>query len=184
MQFFTKIALAFSLLLALAGANTVQFVNQDSTQRTVYFTAQAGLPAIPPLTLAGHSSAIQAIPISWIGNFYSVSQGAPNVPGMLGELRFQGAFGATYFDVSAIVNPQDTHGVQLIYPVGEDPNRSGATTSGCAVVQGCKNMYIASDDVQTKSTPSTDLVCTLGTPASAPKKRSAKFSRDYVTGAI
>ena len=41
-------------LAALASAqNTVEFVNQDSITRTVYFTQQEGLASVDPVTITG-----------------------------------------------------------------------------------------------------------------------------------
>ncbi len=144
-------------LAALASANTVKFVSQDSTPRTIIFTAQAG----------------------WIGNFYSISDGAAAVPGMLGELRWDGWNGLHFFDVSAIVNKDDIHGVKTIYPkVSKKPS------SGCqSYINGCAHAYYQPDDIQTKSTTESDLVCTVGTKeTSADDVVERRHPRHFVTG--
>ncbi|KAE8449557.1 hypothetical protein EG329_007887 [Mollisiaceae sp. DMI_Dod_QoI] len=176
MQFFSTFFAAAAALATLASAGTVHFVNQDSTQRTIIFTQNAGLEAIPELVIPGHSTINQSFPTGWIGNFYSVSEGATNTPGMLGEVRFDGFAGATYFDVSAIVNPSDTNGVKEIFPLN-----SNTPISGCQVFP-CSNAYNKWDDVATLSTDSSELVCLLGT-ASNGRRRSliAKMTRDFVT---
>lgn len=75
---------------------------------------------------------------------------------MLGEVRFDGFAGATYFDVSAIVNPKDGNGVKMIMPkVGDTP------VSGCQSFP-CDNAYNHDDDVRTISTPEKELICLVG----------------------
>jgi len=181
MQFFSKLILAASALASLSVANTVDFVNQDSTTRTVFFTPQEGLEIIPSIVIPGNQAATQNFPTGWIGNFYSVSEGSPNVPGMLGELRWDGFAGSNFFDVSAIVNPNDVEGVKELFPkTGKLP------ISGCQTFP-CSNAYNKPDDVATLSTTETELVCLLGN--LAPKQRRggavlARVSRDYVTGAL
>jgi hypothetical protein len=175
MQFFGTL-FAASALATLAAAGSVHFVNQDSTQRTIYFTQNEGLESIDELVVEGLTTANQTFPTGWIGNFYSVSDGASNVPGMLGEVRFDGYAGATYFDVSAIVNPNDTNGVKELFPLN-----SNTPVSGCQRFP-CINAYNKWDDVATLSTDSDELVCLLGT-ASTDRRRGAvaKMSRDFVT---
>ncbi|TVY51927.1 hypothetical protein LSUE1_G010296, partial [Lachnellula suecica] len=129
----------------------------DSTTRTIYFTANEGLESYDALTVEGLSSANQTFADSWIGNWYSVSEGADNVPGMLGEVTFGGFAGATYFDVSAIVNPDDNNGVKQIFPKNQDTPVSGCQTFPCL------NAYNKADDIATLSTDETALVCLLGT---------------------
>jgi len=176
MQFFSTLILAASALASLAAANAIHFVNQDSTERTIYFTAQEGLLTIDKLTIEGHKTANQTFPTGWIGNFYSVSNGAANVPGMLGELRFDGFASATYFDVSAIVNPSDTEGVKQIFP-----KNSPAPIAGCQTFP-CSNAYYNPDDVATQATDENELICLLGN-LSNERKRGlvAKMSREFVT---
>lgn len=175
MQFFSTF-FAASALATLAAAGSVHFVNQDSTQRTIVFTQNAGLESIDELVIPGLSTANQTFPTGWIGNWYSVSDGASKVPGMLGEVRFDGFAGATYFDVSAIVNPDDTNGVKEIFPLN-----SNTPVSGCQSFP-CKNAYNKWDDVATLSTDSSELVCLLGTaPTERRRGAVARMSRDFVT---
>jgi len=190
MQFINTILLAATALASVVSAqNTVKFVNQDSVDKTIVFTANAGLAAIEPLSLPALATLTQEFPTGWLGNFYSYGAGAENVPGMLGEVAFQGFAGATYFDVSSIVNPNDTEGVKQLYPLTEDIEAKAASVSGCNVAYGtttkeCTSQYNAPDDVATVSTDLTALVCLVGTPSSAKKLRSRVFARDYVTGAV
>lgn len=178
MQFFSTILLAASALVSLvvAGPNSIHFVNQDPTERTIYFTAQEGLPTIKPLTIEGLKTHNQTFPTGWIGNFYSVCKGAANVPGMLGELRFDGYAGATYFDVSAIVNPADTVGVKQIFP-----KNSPTPIAGCETFP-CSTTYYQWDDVATQATDENELICLLGN-LSNERKRGlvARMSHDFVT---
>jgi hypothetical protein len=175
MQFFSTI-FAATALATVASAGSVHFVNQDSIQRTIIFTPNTGLEPIPELVIPGSETANQTFPNGWIGNWYSVSDGAENVPGMLGEVRFNGFAEATYFDVSAIVNPNDNNGVKEIFPL-----HSGYPVSGCQTFP-CSNAYNKWDDIATLSTDGPDLVCLLGT-VSNERRRSlvAKMSRDFVT---
>ncbi len=165
-------------LASLVAANSIHFVNQDSTERTIYFFANLGLEDIPELVIAGSGTANQTFPDSWIGNFYSVSKGNDNVPGMLGEVRFNGYAGATYFDVSAIVNPSDTEGVKMLFPKNSNTPVSGCQTFPCA------NAYNKWDDIATLSTDDEELICLLGN-LSNQRRRTivARMSREFVTGA-
>lgn len=69
----------------LASANSITFVNQDATQRTIVFTPNAGLQQMDDVVIAGFDKTQVDFPEGWIGNAYSVSEGAPNVVGMLAE---------------------------------------------------------------------------------------------------
>ena len=165
-------------LTALASTNTVNFVNQDTITRTIYFTQQEGLQPIDPAIITGLTNYTVEFPIGWIGNFYSVSEGADVVPGMLGELRWDGWDGINWFDVSAIVNPNDFDGVKIISPV-----ISGAPYSGCeSYVDGCDNAYYSPNDVQTKATIESDFICTLGTQISVSKSKGRRHTRHFITG--
>jgi len=167
-----------SSLAALASANTIEFVNQDKVARTIYFTQQEGLASIDPATIAGLTNYTVEFPPAWIGNFFSVSEGADIVPGMLGELRWDGWDGINWFDVSAIVNPNDMDGVKTISPKG-----SGSPYSGCeSYVDGCDNAYYTPEEAQTKSTLEGDLICTLGTPIPISKPKGRRHPRHFITG--
>jgi hypothetical protein len=171
MRFSTLFVAAFA---ALTSANTVEFINQDSLTRTVYFTAQEGLAAVNSITLVGKANATVTIPTGWIGNWYSVTEGKAVVPGMLGEVRFDGWNGLTYYDISAIVAPQDNNGVKILYPKTALTPISGCQTFPCA------NAYNLPDDIQTQATMEKDLVCLLGTKTAGTTRRA--HARDFVTG--
>lgn len=160
-------------LASLVASNSVHFINQDETERTIIFTAQVPLEQIPSLTIPGGSTADAQFPAEWIGNWYSVSAGKPNVPGMLGEVRFGGAFGHTYFDVSAIIDPNDHEGVKIITPKNFDEPFSGCQSFPCV------NAYNKWDDIATKSTPDVDLVCLIGN-KSVDQKRMARNAVEAV----
>lgn len=178
---------SFGLFLLGAGAalaNTVTFKSLDDTSRTIIFTPNAGIAAIDSVQVSGGQDVTVNFPQGWLGNWYSVSEGAQNVPGMLGEVAFNGYADVTYFDVSAIVNPNDHNGVKEIYPAN-----SASPVSGCQVFP-CNNAYYVWDDVQTKATSEQDLICTLGGSNSTSTKRDngdahldePVFKRDFVVG--
>jgi hypothetical protein len=185
MQFINSLLFAASTLATIVSAeNMVMFVNQNSETRNVVFTANAGLEQLEPVQIQGLDTYNQTFPTGWIGNFYSYNEGAENVPGMLGEVRFDGFAEQLYFDVSSIVNNEDTSGVKMLYPLNENPKSSTAKVSGC-LHKNCKNQYNAPDDIATQSTSSSALVCLLGEPEVVERRRKVElFSRDYVTGAI
>ncbi|KAI0122900.1 DNase1 protein [Xylariales sp. AK1849] len=162
MQFFNKLAAFAAVAVATVSAtNTVTFQNQDNTERTIVFTPSNGYSNVDSVKIAGMGSLTVNIPESWIGNWYSVSDGAENVPGMLGEVTFQGWDDITYFDVSAIVNPTDVNGVKKIYPASQVTASVKSLISGCDNFP-CNTAYYVWDDVQTVTTKETDLICTLG----------------------
>jgi len=181
MPSFTSLGL-FLLGAGAALANTVTFKSLDETSRKIIFTPNAGLAAIASVEVPGGQDVKVDFPQGWIGNWYSVSEGAQDVPGMLGEVAFNGWNGVTFFDVSAIVNPNDHNGVKKMYPAN-DPT----PTSGCDKFP-CNNAYYVWDDVQTKATQETDLVCTLGDGTLAERGETdifvdePVFKRDFVMG--
>lgn len=198
MQFFTTIASAALGLATLASAaNTILFINQDNNTRNIVFTSEAdlGLAPMPNLVIPGYGSANQTFPNGFIGNFYSFNNGSDDVPGTLGELRFNGWDNLVYFDVSAIVNPDDHEGVKMLYPLGMSLKESSTPMSGCNTVGtvSCLNQYNAWNDIATQATESSDLVCLLGNKnetGDASKSRRGQssrrnvelFPRSYVTG--
>jgi len=187
MQLANIFLLVASALASLSAAkNSVHFINQDSTTRIVVFTSQEDLkmPKIPNLVIKGFKTADTIFPTGWIGNWYSYNNGTENIPGMLGEVRFNGWNDLVFFDVSAIVNPADTEGVKRMYPVGKNPVHKSTPVSGCQT-DGlvCATRYNAPDDIATMSTLSTALVCTLGNPPVAARRRDVKvYPRSFLTG--
>lgn len=165
MQFLrTDICICF---ITLAFANSVYFVNQDATTRTIVFTSNPGQTSVEPIHVEGNSATYQKFPVGWAGNWYSVRQGATDMPGILGEVRFNGFAGATYFDVSAILNPNDNEGVKVIFPA-----HINEPISGCQNFP-CPNAYMDADDLLTASTFSKDLVCLVGNLPERKKTREA-----------
>ncbi len=152
-------------LAAVVAANTVDMVSQDATGRTVHFVPQIGSPELPSLRLAGGETVTAQFPKGWIGNFYAVRDEASRSEtdgvdgnGMLGEVRFDGWDGLNFFDVSAIVAPNDAHNVKVMYPKNEQ-----APTSGCQTYDTqCSNAYNYPDDIQTKSSLEKEFVCLIG----------------------
>lgn len=170
MRFATIIA-AFAA--SVAATNTIDFVNQDSTTRTIYFTPSAGYATIANLDLAGLATETVTFPEGWIGNWFSVSQGASVTPGMLGEIAWNGYMGSSYFDVSAIVNPDDHNGVKMLYP-----KNSKTPLSGCQTFP-CSNAYNQPDDIQTLSTTETELVCLVGNKSSSSRRHARSFLHSH-----
>lgn len=196
MQLINTILLAAAALASMATAeNIVHFVNQDHYHtKNIVFTPNAGIAAISTLVIGPAETQTQTFPDGWLGNFYSYTTGLDNVPGMLGEVAFGGFAGATYYDVSSIVNAGDSWGVKVLYPAPESfaslavsefvsLATSAAEISGCLIDDnGCTNRYNAPDDKATKSTTSTSLICIVGNPLPANWRRSARFAREYVRG--
>jgi len=176
---FSKLLLASFASIASA-SNVIHFQNQDSITRTLYFFHNPGMADIPDLTISGLNT-IESVtfPAGWTGNFYSVSEGAANIPGMLGEVMFGGFAGATYFDVSAIVNPNDGNGVKILKPLSQDLPLSGCQTFPCA------NAYNQPDDIATLSTTDTELICLLGNVVNSKRSmRQKRVDHEFVTGAL
>ncbi|KAI1762716.1 DNase1 protein [Hypoxylon sp. FL1150] len=161
MRFFAQLAAFAAAAASLASANSLTFINQDDTTRTIVFTANAGLSAIDSVTVQGNDQVKVDIPNGWIGNAYSVSEGATDSPGMLAEVTFQGWDDLTYFDVSAIVNGNDKDGVKQMFPATELSALTKTLVSGCLIFP-CNSAYYQPDDIQTVSTTETDLIVTLG----------------------
>jgi len=170
MLFTTILTAAFA---SMVSAGAVHFVNQDGIERCIYFTPQSGMESIAPLTIAGHKSMAQQFPAGWTGNWYSVSKGKDNTPGMLGEVAFDGYAGSTYFDVSAIVNPNDNEGVKMIFPKNLNHPVSGCQKFPCA------NAYNKPNDVETQSAATDELVCLLGTHTKRNNTHAARHSKKH-----
>jgi hypothetical protein len=176
---FTTLALTAA---SMVSANSMRFINQDDKQRLLVVTPNAGHEKIDSVEVAGHDEATIEFPEGWIGNIYSVTEGNDNVPGMLAEVAYQGAFGLTYFDVSAIVDPNDHEGVKQMYPATQ--TNQDEKISGCKVFP-CNKAYYLPDDLQTVTTEDVDIVCTLGDPeglVSREVEPQGLVSRDYVLG--
>ncbi|OBT39202.1 hypothetical protein VE00_10166 [Pseudogymnoascus sp. WSF 3629] len=152
-------------VLGLVAANTVKFINHDDVWKTIIFTTSypGGGEDLERIALEPFGTFTQDFPNSWIGNWYSVSEGFDDIPGILGEVAFQGFQGYTYFDASTIVNNVDFVGVKELWPlISESP------VSGCASYDDfCENAYNYWDDVQTQVTDELDLTCTVGRYASS-----------------
>jgi len=169
------------ILAALAGfaaaENVIEFVNQDATKRSIVFTENEGLAAIPTLEIEGNSIVNVSFPEGWIGNWWSMSEGSPFAPGMLGEIAWNQWGGITFFDVSAIVNPDDVVGVKMLYP-----KISATPVSGCQTFP-CDHAYNKPDDIQTLSTSESTLVCLLGSKTETSQSVERRHPRHFVVHA-
>lgn len=165
-----KFATAFVGLIAsatYAAAASVTFVTLDDKERTIIFTPDPGFEGPESVTVSSAKEVTVDFPDKYIGNFYAVQKGHEDKPGMLGEVTFGGWNGKTYFDVSAIVDPNDKNNVKQMWP------KTGASPmSGCEQFP-CDNAYWLPDDVQTKVTEEVDLITTLGSGASPYKAKRA-----------
>lgn len=148
--------LTLALAATAAQAASITMWSLDDVPRTVHFVPNPGSANMPPVQVAGKTQQTVQFEDAWAGNFYAVAEGQPQKAGMLGEVQFKGWNGLTYFDVSAIVDPNDTNNVKQMFPA-----ISHMPMSGC-VRHPCDNCYLRPDDLQTKSTPETDLYTTLG----------------------
>ncbi|KAK0674141.1 hypothetical protein QBC41DRAFT_333170 [Cercophora samala] len=156
MRLFSQLTLALAWVGTALAEPKVTFLNQDHKHRTIVFTPSVPHKKIEPLRVPAHQEVTQSFPHGWVGNWWSVTDGKPWVPGMLGEVTFNGYMGLTYFDVSAIVNNKDTNGVKMMWP-----RKSASSTSGCDHFS-CGNEYTYPDEEQTKTTDEDHLMCTLG----------------------
>lgn len=184
MHFVSQLAALALTAATLAGANTMTFQNQDDTTRKVIITPTEGCAQIDSVEIEGHGEATIEFPQGWIGNAYSISEGNDDTGrGMLAEVTFQGFNDQTYFDVSAIVDPNDKNGVKMMYPVSESNKASQSSFSGCKVFP-CNSAYYKADDVQTAVTEEVDLIVTLGTYEDLETRdvEPQYFPRDYVLG--
>lgn len=185
-----KLTSLATLLLSAAFAcaeNNISFVSLDHVDRTVYFTPNPGSQEVEPAKVPGGQNLTVTFPHGWQGNAYAVAKGAKNVPGMLAEVAFNSWSDISFFDVSQIVNQTDFNGIKQMWPAGDR-----APVSGCVEYLGvvCDNVYLQPDDVQTKATTETALICTLGTatndtaikPRDVPADDSPVFTRDFVLG--
>lgn len=149
---FTLLALAAMAFVASAD-NTVTFQSMDDCDRTVVWTGSSDIA--DTFVPAGETIAV-SVPTGYTGNAYSYNVGEEDIPGMLAEFAFDSWASSTYFDVSAIVNPDDHNGVYQMWPFDSEWPVSGCTDFACP------NAYYLPDDIQTKSTPSNHIVVALG----------------------
>lgn len=177
---------SFSIVSLIAGfaaiaqaGNVATFKSLDTVDRTVKFVPSAGKPSVASIEVAGGGSVDVDIPNGWQGNAYAYHKGGKdNGGGMLAEFCFNGWNDINYFDVSAIVDPNDVDNISMMWPADDSSNTSGCTSFPC------NNVYVLPDDIQTKSTKDSHIIVTMGMNGS--KKRSVetpnRFTRSYVLG--
>ncbi|MBZ4376443.1 hypothetical protein [Corallococcus sp. AS-1-6] len=85
---------------ASKGKNTITLNNDGDKPMTVNFTPNAGEKPVDSVTLKPGESRTVQFPDNWSGNFRSDSGDGKNAT--LGEVKFDGGFGNTYYDVSYI----------------------------------------------------------------------------------
>ncbi|KAM3459498.1 hypothetical protein NHJ6243_006857 [Beauveria neobassiana] len=159
---FSKTLIGLAASSAAVSAASVRFWTLDNIERTIYFVPSRGSPEMDPVTVNNNEKTKVKFDDGFTGMFYAVPKGAEKKDGIIGEVRFGGDEGKTFFDVSAIDHPEDHDNIKQMYPVDEDGNAlTEGPMSGC-VVHPCDNVYKLPDDVQTKVTKSADLMTTLG----------------------
>ncbi|MCY1044865.1 hypothetical protein OV208_26350 [Corallococcus sp. bb12-1] len=85
---------------ASKGKNTMTLVNDGTTPMKVNFTPNAGDKAVDSVTLKPGETKTVQFPDGWSGNFRSDAGDGKNAT--LGEVKFDGGHGNTYYDVSYI----------------------------------------------------------------------------------
>ncbi|AKQ68434.1 hypothetical protein A176_005346 [Myxococcus hansupus] len=80
--------------------NTITFKNDGTTPMTIKFTPNAGEKELDSITLEPGKTQTVPFPENWSGNFRSTS--GDGSAATLGEVKFDGGFGKTYYDVSYI----------------------------------------------------------------------------------
>jgi len=138
----------------------VSWISNDDLNRVVHCTPSPGSSELPSINLPAGQTVDSSFPSKWEGNCWGVIDGETNTGGgMLAEFCWQAWDGINFFDVSSIVDANDTNNVKLMLPAdGRTP------TSGCQDVSPgmCDNMYILPDDVQTQSTRENHILVHLG----------------------
>jgi len=139
---------------------SVDWINNDGLNRVVHCTPSPGHSELPSVDLPAGQTVTSSFPLNWEGNCWGVIEGETNTgSGMLAEFCWDSSGNTNYFDVSAIVDPNDTNNVKMMLPAS-----SRTPTSGCHDVSpgNCDNMYIHPDDVQTKATSENHILVYLG----------------------
>ncbi|WNG48357.1 thaumatin family protein [Archangium minus] len=80
--------------------NTMTFTNDGTSPMTIKFTPNAGDKEINSVTLKPGEKKTVEFPEGWSGNFRSTS--GDGAAATLGEVKFNGGFNQTYYDVSYI----------------------------------------------------------------------------------
>lgn len=142
-----------SVLVPSVRAGSITFSSEDGVGRVIHFTGNGD---IGELHVGPGESIAQDFPDGWTGNFYATCDGCDDAPGMLGEVAFDGFEGKTFYDVSAIVDPNDHNGVHRFSPSGGDGEEAGCDEFLCP-----DKAYYAPDDVQTKVSEAKDFVVSL-----------------------
>ena len=151
--FFLFVLLSLVSVLEPVRAGSITFNSEDGVGRVIHFT---GNGEIGELHVGPGESIAQDFPDGWIGNFYATCDGCDDAPGMLGEVAFDGFEGKTFYDVSAIVDPNDHAGVHRFSPGSGDGEEAGCDEFPCP-----ESTYYQPDDVQTKVSDSKDFVVSL-----------------------
>jgi hypothetical protein len=175
-------ALLAASLAAVAVANDIEFVSQDSIDRTIIFQHNPEYADIANVNLPGLTNVTVPFPDGWQGNFHVITEGAPDVTGMLGEVCMNCWGGINYFDISGIVARvektdavTDLNGIKQLFP-----KESGTPISGCeSYDEFCDASYYNWNDVQTRTTTESTLVCTVGTKGAQTNKKTRRHPRHF-----
>jgi len=110
---------------------------------------------------------------NWSGNFITVVKGVDVYQGMLGEMTFNSWGEMVYFDVSAIVNPDDHDNVKELFP-----KNTNLPMAGCQDFP-CNNVYnVWNEDYNTKTTLENQFICLVGTLDSTQRRREKRLENN------
>jgi hypothetical protein len=128
--------IAFTTLLSLVSANSIQVNNADFSQpyelcwypdnsfgytwKDEHGQVHHGHEPIRTPVFMPRTSQYVKLPVSWIGSIHAVHAGggeaACDRPTVIAEVTFQGYEGLTWYDVSAVDNCCDDTGVHFLLP--------------------------------------------------------------------
>ncbi|THV54458.1 hypothetical protein BGAL_0026g00290 [Botrytis galanthina] len=162
--------------LAPVMGNSLQFLSQDNTERTIFFTPNSGSAGVPSFFVPGISvdgMAVVQFPQGWSGSFKAVLSGEnPDSPKITGEITFQGWQGETYYAVSAVQNCCDNSGIRALAP------KVHGLTSGCIISPfPCTESYSRLGDIQVKSSADCDFQLIGGNPSMEGFSGDSKYKK-------
>ncbi|EHL02657.1 hypothetical protein M7I_1166 [Glarea lozoyensis 74030] len=159
-----------ALAPVVLGEDVVWFENYTPQERWIVFSSNPPWNNLPDIYLPGGSRQNPGkVTVNfdnkgpddhrdwgWRGNWKVLAPGQDHgALAILGEVCFRCDQGFRYFDVSAVLDPNSNIGVNYLFPFYDhSPN----LVSGCPHFP-CPYSYTKFDDVQTKVTWDTHLVC-------------------------
>lgn len=164
MQLITPFFAVFISFITFVAANSVTFLTIDDRWREVCWYPQDASEGVPGYShvagtvLPPHSSIKVGLEEGWSGQFHTIyaNQGRCEARTIVAEVKFQGAFGHTYYAISAIDNCCDNSGLHFFLPMN-----SWVPVSGCRTFP-CDGSYNRPGDIQTKVTDDRDMIVVVG----------------------